>query len=369
VKKYINTNRINEKSKKDGQVTWCAPANIALVKYWGKRPGQIPENPSFSLTLKNSVTKTQLTWKKKKDFKKKLDLQFNLEGKRNESFEKKVLGHVQLLSEYIPCLFDFSFIVESENNFPHSAGIASSASGFAALALCFCSFENYLRNKNNEDREFFERASFLARMGSGSACRSIFPKMVLWGEYSHIENSSNLKGIPFEDYHPSFSDLRDAILIVDRSKKSVSSSRGHGMMENHPFSSVRYGQAKVNLHNLIEAINKGDLDTFGDIIEHEALTLHGLMMSSNPPFILMNPRSLQLIEKVRTFRSMIKIPLFTTLDAGPNLHLIYPGKYHQLVKEFIERDCIDLLENGQWIDDEMGDGPYKLEGGKNWENL
>lgn len=251
--------------------------------------------------------------------------------------------------------------MHSRNSFPHSAGIASSASAMSALALCLCSLERRLFGFLKDEREFLAKASYIARLGSGSACRSVYPQLAVWGETGLAPGSSNLYAVPFTDpVHEVFHTFHDDILLISQEEKSVSSRAGHGLMEGNIYADSRYAQARQRMHELIAALQKGDLETFGRIVESEALTLHALMMTSNPPYILMKPNTLAAIEKVRAFRASQKIPLYFSLDAGPNLHLLYPDAFKPDVQKFIKSDLAQLCQTGRWIADEVGEGPIEL---------
>ena len=156
-----------------------------------------------------------------------------------------------------------------------------------------------------------------------------------------------------------FSTFKDSILVVDAGEKSVSSRAGHALMNEHPFSKVRFENANNNLSKLIVAMKDGDLKTFGEIIESEALELHGLMMNSTPSFILMKPETLSIIDKVRAFREQTQHALYFTLDAGPNVHLLYPANISSEVEAFIESELLQFLPTKSWIKDEVGLGPEK----------
>jgi diphosphomevalonate decarboxylase len=127
-------------------------------------------------------------------------------------------------------------------------------------------------------------------------------------------------------------------------------------MHNHPFSKERYRQANQNLKELVAILKSGDLEKFILLTESEALTLHAMMMTSNPYFILMKEGTLSTIEKIWDFRTNSKIPLSFTLDAGANVHLLYPKDYQQSVMNFINSDLIVFCENQQYICDEVGSG-------------
>ncbi len=155
-------------------------------------------------------------------------------------------------------------------------------------------------------------------------------------------------------------DYCDSILIVDAGEKSVSSRAGHGLMENHPFKEQRFQRANENLSKLVSALKTGDIDTFIEVVEEEALTLHALMMTSSPSYILLKPQSLWLIDKIRSYRLEKNIPVCFTIDAGPNIHLLYPKKHEQLVRSWIESELAIGLVGKKWIHDEVGPGPVNL---------
>ncbi|MEO0340160.1 MAG: diphosphomevalonate decarboxylase, partial [Bacteroidota bacterium] len=240
-------------------------------------------------------------------------------------------------------------------------GIASSASGMSALALCLCSIEEKLFDQVKERPDFEKKASYMARLGSGSACRSIFSRGAIWGENADIEAGSDLYAIPFnEELHESFQDVQDTILLISRSEKSVSSRAGHQLMENNIYADNRYNQAKQRLHQLLPALRNGDWETFGAITETEAMTLHALMMTSIPPYILMEPNTLEAINRIRSFRANQKLPVYFTLDAGPNIHLLYPSNIKEQVNRFIDESLKVLCAEGQFIQDHAGIGPVEF---------
>lgn len=340
---------------KAGEVNWKSPSNIALVKYWGKKENQIPANPSISFTLKNCHTLTKIKYKQSD----KLSFKVYVEGKREEGFEPKIKQFLDRIKEYTPFISSLKLEIHTENTFPHSSGIASSASGLSAIALCLVSIEKELNSKMTEDY-FREKASFLSRLGSGSACRSIYPELVVWGENTSFENSSDLIAVPFDGAHEIFKDFQDTILLVDKGQKVVSSTVGHNLMHDHPFAEQRFNQAHQNLAQIKEALIKGDLKSFTKIVESEALTLHAMMMTSNPYFILMKPNTLQIIEKVWEYRKKYNLNLTITLDAGANVHLLYPKSEAKQALDLIEGTLVDFCENKGYICDEVGLGSVKI---------
>ena len=333
---------------------FSAPSNIALVKYWGKYPVQLPANPSISFTLNNCKTETHVSIVKSEAQLKDFQIDVFVDGKTNESFKPKIHSFFQRIERYLGFLKGYSFKIETSNSFPHSSGIASSASGFAALAACLVKIEHVLGEDNTGFN--WDKVSFLARLGSGSAARSTKGPLMVWGNHHEVDVSNDEIAIPFNHIHPIFEDYQDVILLVDKGQKKVSSTVGHGLMNNHPYAESRFKQAHDNLSKLLVALEKGDTDSFIQITENEALSLHAMMMSSNPYFILMKPNTLSIIEHVWEFRSETGIPLCFTLDAGANVHLLFPKEHITKVLGFINTTLVDFCEKEQYICDYIGTG-------------
>lgn len=343
--------------EREYRASWECPSNIALVKYWGKKPGQLPMNPSFSFSLKKARTRTsiQLTSSTKRK------VGFLFEGEVSAPFAQRVEKYLAAMSVEHEWLNNFSFQIESSNSFPHSAGIASSASAFAALGLCLVDLKQQVNKRNFTEQQFFQKASRWARLGSGSACRSVFPAFALWGRFPGFPSSTDSNAIPIgAGFHQDYTLLRDAVLLVNSGQKKVSSSAGHELMNGHIFKNVRIAQANSNLIELLQVMKTGDHTRFFDLVEKEALSLHALMMTSDPSFILMEPNSLAIIKKIRDFRQQTGLPVGFTIDAGPNIHLLYFGYDKHKVHEFIESELVGLTEGGKWLDDCIGEGPVKL---------
>ena len=341
-----------------GKVGWQCPSNIALVKYWGKKAKQIPQNPSISFTLSECRSETFVTFEKADRF----GFRFFFEGQENPAFGAKI---EKFLLDYQAFFFFFNQLdlkVESRNTFPHSSGIASSASSMSAFVMCLMEIESLLVGLSTGSRALDScKASYFSRLASGSASRSVFPKMALWGATPYYKGSSDEYAVSLaDDIHPVFKTFRDSILIVSGETKAVSSRAGHALMEGNPYAPARYAQANDNIKSLLAALQSGDLDTFINITESEALQLHALMMCSNPSFILMKPNTLRLIEAVRNFRNETQIPLCFTLDAGPNVHLLYPKNEAEKVESFIKKELVTYCNQGRWTADHVGDGPQKL---------
>jgi diphosphomevalonate decarboxylase len=339
----------------NGITKWQCPSNIALVKYWGKLDNQIPANPSISFTLKNCHTNTQLTYEKSNQ----LSFEVWVEGKRELSFEPKIKTFLNRIEGYCPYLSTLKLRIDTYNSFPHSSGIASSASGLSALAMCIMEIEKSMSLKLPK-KYVLEKASFLARLGSGSAARSVYPGMASWGESLEFEGSSDLVATPFTEFHTVFANYQDTVLLVDRGQKQVSSTVGHNLMNGHPFAEKRFEQAHENLAKLKKALIVGDLNKFNTIVESEALTLHAMMMTSNPYFILMKSNTLAIIEKIWEYRKEHNLNITITLDAGANVHVLYPFAEKEQVLPFIKDELSVFCEKGMYICDEVGNGAQAL---------
>ena len=160
--------------------------------------------------------------------------------------------------------------------------------------------------------------------------------------------------------HNVFKDYQDTILLVDKGSKPVSSTQGHQLMFDHPYATSRFIQAEQNLNTLASIMETGDLDGFIKIVESEALSLHAMMMTSNPYFILMQPQTLEIIQKIWQFRKETQIPICFTLDAGANVHFLYPQADKQAAASFIENELKQYCENGAYIHDEVGMGAERV---------
>lgn len=343
-----------------GAFTWRSPSNIALVKYWGKRGEQLPANPSVSFTLDTCATTTTLRFTKREEPASGFSFELLFEGQPREDFKPKINGFFDRIEKYLPFLRDYHFTIETSNSFPHSSGIASSASGMSALALCLMSMEREMRPGMAES-DFYQKASFLARLGSGSACRSVEGELVVWGNHPEIAGSTDLYGVRYPDeVHPVFRTYQDTILLVDKGEKQVSSTAGHGLMHGHPFAERRFVQAGEHLSELRRIFREGDVKGFTEIVESEALTLHAMMMTSRPYYILMMPGTLQVIRKIWDFRRETGSNVCFTLDAGANVHLLYPEEEKDEILKFVNNELVVYCENEHYICDRIGEGARQL---------
>ena len=344
--------------------TWKTPSNIALVKYWGKTEPQIPKNASISFTLSNSHTITTINFTKKSNSEagnNEINFELFFEGKKKEDFKPKIAKFFERILEYCPYLTTYTMVIHSENSFPHSSGIASSASGMSAIAMCLMSLEKSLSSIELTNEFINKKASFLARLGSGSASRSIEGPLVVWGNHPDIKGSSDVFGVPFPyEVHEVFKNYHDAILLVDKGEKQVSSTVGHDLMHNHPFATQRFDQANENLAKISKILQNGDINSFINLVESEALSLHAMMLTSNPYFILMKPNTLEIINAIWRYRNNTGSKVCFTLDAGANVHVLYPANESETIAQFIDNELSKFCQKNHYICDTVGLGAIKL---------
>ena len=340
------------------------------MKYWGKKSFQIPTNQSLSMTLHEARTLTRVEY----DYDPKRtrrEISFLFEGREVPAFGDRITSYISRMQAYIPCLSHTSLKIDSRNTFPHSSGIASSASSMAALAMCLVTLEQEITRGTPFGStpepgggavppDLLKKSSFIARLGSGSAARSIYPRLALWGRTDGWSGSSDEFAIPVTGFHKEFQGMRDAILIVESGQKKVSSSAGHQLMENNPFAPVRFDQARGNLLRLQSILEQGDWTGFISVMEEEALTLHAMMMTGRPGYLLMQPGTVSILHRIMEFREETGYRAGFTLDAGANVHLLYSRQDAGAVEQFITSELLKFCEEGVLIRDFMGEGPEKI---------
>lgn len=326
-----------------GSATVEAPSNIAFVKYWGAVDLEqaIPCNASISMSLRTCVTRTSVETRApdRPD-----DIWMCLEGqwRRAEgAFQDRAAAHLERLRRWAGV--DVGFRVATENSFPAAAGIASSASGFAALTLSvLAALERQPANDELSD---------LARLsGSGSASRSVFGGYVQWphggeGEQWHAASIAAA----------SHWDLRDVIAIVQTGPKVVSSLEGHALATTSPHFAGRQKLIESRLQRVRDAIEARDLDGLGPVIEEDAIELHLVAMSSQPPIFYWLPATLGVLRHVRALRDG-GTSAWATMDAGANVHVICaPDDEEEVAAGLAKLDGVQAV-----IRDGVGEGPRRL---------
>ena len=288
------------------QTTAIAHPNIAFIKYWGNRDDglRIPMNGSISMNLAALSTTTSV------EFRSNLDQDdLVIDG---ENASPQALQRVSRFLDVIRAQTSekSKAIIISQNNFPMGAGIASSASAFAALAATASKAAGLDLNETALSR--------LARRGSGSACRSIPDGFVEWQAGTSDEDSFAFSIAPADHWH-----LVDFIAVVSRSHKEVSSSAGHALATSSPLQAARVADCPRRLQICRQAILKKDFQTFAEIIELDSNLMHAVMMTSQPALLYWEPATLELMKKVHQWRSK-GLHVCYTIDAGPNVHMLCP---------------------------------------------
>jgi diphosphomevalonate decarboxylase len=291
-----------------------APANIAFIKYWGKKDEKLrlPMNNSISMNLSEVYTTTSVEFSKNL----KSDT-LKIDGKFPEDKEKeRVVKHLNLIRSLAKT--DLKARVESRNNFPKGTGLASSASGFAALTLA----ASGAAGLNLSEKEL----SIIARLGSGSACRSLPDGFAEWKAGDSSETS-----YAYSLYPPNYWDICDVIAIVGEASKKVSSTEGHVLAESSPFFRARISGMPKKVNEIKKALKEKDFTRFGEILEEEAVNMHAVMMTSKPALYYWLPETLITIISIIKWRDE-GLESYFTIDAGPNVHVICQAKYAPRIK-------------------------------------
>lgn len=292
--------------------------NIAFIKYWGNYDAalRIPMSGSISMNLAGLETSTRVTF----DSALKADT-FLLNGKlADEQQTQRVSCFLDLIRTL--ARITTSAHVESSNNFPTGAGIASSAAAFSALALAGSKAAGL-----SLDEKVLSR---LARRGSGSACRSIPGGFVEWYPGSTDEDSFAASLASAADW-----DLVDVIAVVAAGEKKVGSSEGHGLAPTSPLQAARLTDAPRRLGFCRNAILTRDFDALASIMELDSDMMHAVMMTSSPALFYWEPASLSIIKAVPDWRKE-GLPCAYTLDAGPNVHILCPALQENQVRGKLE---------------------------------
>lgn len=334
-----------------------APSNIAIVKYMGKKDtqNQIPQNPSLSLTLKHLCTFAEIErhsghaeprWlpETPRLLDPTNDSLHNLHDfsvpTLNETGLQKVIAHLKRCETEIPkILSQFqisprkgfhqeSVVLRSVNTFPEASGIASSASSFAAitLAMAYSLAENpsSFSKIYESSPGFMQALASVARMGSGSACRSFQGPWVLWNEA--------------QTQTPEFSTppLVHFVLLVSSEQKSVSSSQAHLQVKTSPLWTQRVERAQTNLQELLIALKSGNIAEISTIAWKELWDMHELFHTARPPFSYLKPLTTEILDWLSDFVQTPSPPI-VTLDAGPNVHLLvesdWAERWNQRIRE------------------------------------
>jgi len=300
-----------------------APINIALCKYWGKRDRalNLPRTGSLSIALPNLGTHTSLQL---------IDAdtdRITLQGKPvlpDSEFAKRIVAFLDLFRVNN----HWRLAVDTHSDVPVAAGLASSASGFAALVLALQQLFGWTLSH--------EQLSIFARLGSGSACRSLWPGFVYWQQGERADGMDS-HGIALPTQ---WSLLRMGLLIFHQQQKPVSSRVA---MQRTVETSVLYQswplQVERDLHDIQQAILQQDFAKLGAAAERNALAMHATMLSAWPPVMYSSTATLQAMQTVWQLRAE-GIPVYFTQDAGPHVKLLFLAHDTERVQQAFESAVI-----------------------------
>ena len=304
------------------KVTAIAPSNIAFIKYWGKKKPEelnIPANSSISMNLSGLLTTTTVEFNS--NFSKD---EVVINGKQIKGELDKVIKHLDRIR--LLAGINYRAEVVSENNFPSSTGLSSSASGFAALTLAGAKASGL----NLSEKEL----SILSRQGSGSSCRSIPDGFAEW-----IDGDSNKNSYAISIYPENYWNIVDVVAVVSKDKKHISSTEGHKLAATSQFFEKRLETIDNKIKLIKKYLKEKDFTQFGELIEAEALELHAIYLTSKPSLIYLLPASLLIMHMVKKWRRD-GLPVYLTLNTGQDVHLICQkkdaGKVSKLVGEIKE---------------------------------
>lgn len=303
-----------------------APANIALIKYMGKKDESAnnPDNSSLSYTLNNLLSTVKL---EKIDATKDAWEPLNIVGmpvfSLSEAGEKKFLDHLVRIKKHFN--YDGSFLVQSCNNFPHSSGMASSASSFAALTRC-ASFA--LAELTQQEMPCVDEQAALSRLGSGSSCRSFYSPWALW------QDDNTVKSIDL-----AYPELFHQVIVISEAQKAVSSSEAHKRVKSSALYATRSEVAEENLQLLLKAFTEQDWSGAYQICWREFQHMHQLFHTCAQPFAYISENSQQVLQALEQFWDKKGDGPLVTMDAGPNIHLLYRPEQMELAREF-KRDYL-----------------------------
>lgn len=298
-----------------------APINIALIKYWGKKDIKevLPYQPSLSLSLDIFETETVIQKADHNDF------VFKINNIEDDRIKHKVETFIKLFDININLN---GIEIHTKNTGPTAAGLASSASGFAALAVAVNRFFNFNYN--------LDMLSSLTRKGSGSAIRSLLPKAVAWLPDGHIEQ------VDF-----SFDDVCLGVVIINDQKKSIGSTEAMKLsVETSPLYTQWVKQSFIDFEAFKETLKNKDFKKLGNITEKNALLMHEVCHQSVPKIQYLSPSSYDVISLIQSLRTTLDIDCYVTMDAGPNVKVLTKIEYQATIESHLNEKGYDILWSG-----------------------
>jgi diphosphomevalonate decarboxylase len=303
-----------------------APSNIALIKYMGKTDSKqnLPLNDSLSYTLNELTSSVSLeTQTGSADIWEPLELPGYKPFSLSASAQNRYLQHLARLKAHFQ--YKGTFIVRSCNNFPQASGLASSASSFAALTKCAVLALSELNHQPLLTTA--EQAQF-SRLGSGSSCRSFYSPWALWSG-----DTVRTPDLPYDS-------LIHQAIIISNEEKEIPSSDAHILIRTSPFYDDRHQQAAEHLKLLMQALESKDWHSAYEICWREFQSMHALFTSCAKPFTYFTPRSQEVLRLIQDFWKQHNDGPIVTMDAGPNIHLLYRPDQIDLSRQFMQESLV-----------------------------
>lgn len=297
-----------------------APANIALIKYMGKKNehSNLPDNASLSYTLNNLLSTVKIeSISSKKDIWEPLLAPGAADFSLSKNGQKRFIEHLARVKTHYG--YNGGLLVQSTNNFPHSSGMASSASSFAALTKCAVLALSELTHK---PALTIDEQAQLSRHGSGSSCRSFYSPWALWKD-------EEVKSIDLP-----YKQLIHQVIVISSQAKEVSSSEAHKLVKTSPLYATRSQRAEENLKILLNAMMAEDWPSVYHVCWREFQDMHHLFSSGDKPFTYMTENSLGLLAILEKQWEKKGDGPIITMDAGPNIHLLYRPDQEEIARQF-----------------------------------
>ena len=302
-------------------VTARAPINIALIKYWGKKDDVevLPFQPSLSLSLDIFETRTHLSNNETQEF------IFSINGKEDEKVKQKAITFLRLFDPNIKL---DGITIQTKNTGPTAAGLASSASGFAALAVAANHFFGFHYS--------LDKLASITRKGSGSSIRSLLPSAVAWYPEGHIQ-----------PIHFPFDDVVLGVIIINDQEKSIGSTEAMKLsVETSPEYANWVHQSHLDFDAFLIGLKEENFDTIGSITEKNALYMHHICETTVPSIKYLSQHSKKVIALIQHLREQQHIQAYVTMDAGPNVKVLTRKKYQSLLEHYLSEEHIHILWSG-----------------------
>jgi len=296
-----------------------APTNLAFIKYWGKKDAKlrIPANSNLSVCLDRLGTITEIEFDKKFS-----EDSVEIDGKISEGRERdRVVKHLDRIRNLAKV--ELKAKVVSKNNFPKSAGLSSSASGFAALSLS----GSKAIGLNLPEKDL----SRLARIGSGSACRSISSGWVEW-----VKGDDDKNSYAYSIFDEKYWDLRVLVVILSLKRKRVETTDGHKVARTSLFFKTRLENVEKRLEKMKRSIEKKNFSELGELMELEALSMHAVMLTSKPNLVYWLPETVRVIQAVQDWRKE-RLESYFTINTGQNVFVVCKPKDEDELMEKLEK--------------------------------